>query len=327
MSISSAINDDTEVVEDPQLYFISSYDSKGQLNVCENFLDSKVTLAKFCISTENAPHGYVNMDIDFYKQAGNRIDFGQKASITWAQFVSQQAEENIKYVGNCKTKYSIVTSADPTINPAIDPTSISIITNPTINPSLSYEFTLNPTTMLISDAPQSTVLETNIPSIEKITSNTMIPSMKPSVISTENMFPLTSKLFGNHSFECFTDCPNYPGAYSFLQDKKKDTCYFLLEIYHLCSTFNVAYGLCPILTCAIDCLISDWCYFGAGTVISCPDMTWQGSSYDAIQIQSQCINSLEHSVDNKTDDNNDSIDNNQHPNYSKTKVALLFGNI
>jgi len=99
------------------------------------------------------------------------------------------------------------------------------------------------------------------------------------------------EIYGNHSISCLSDCAGYPGMESLVTDMEA-TCFFLLDVYHLCTTFSVAYGLCETPACAADCTPQEWCYFGGGTVVSCPDLEWFGLTDDAKNIVDQCVVSL-----------------------------------
>jgi len=97
LSISSAIKDDSDDVEDPQVYFFDSNNS-----LCDTSLSVDATLAKICISTTDAPDGYATVDVNFFSQRNYDLNFGQQASMTWSTFVASQDMYNIDDVGYCE---------------------------------------------------------------------------------------------------------------------------------------------------------------------------------------------------------------------------------
>ena len=117
---------------------------------------------------------------------------------------------------------------------------------------------------------------------------------------------------------CFSDCADYPDTVGFASDME-NTCYFLADVYHLCTSYSVAFGYCDIPTCAQDCTAEDWCYFGSGMVVGCPDLEWQGQGDDAADVRNQCMASLAtSSIDTPTTTSN---------NMSPTGQAAIIGKI
>ena len=144
-----------------------------------------------------------------------------------------------------------------------------------------------------------------------ISLQTISSSLSPS--STSNSF------FGDYNYECLKKCSGFPNdEHVFTSDTDKQRCYFLLDVYHLCSSFNVAMGLCPRPKCARACSIDNWCYFGAGTVLSCPDLPWQGNAIDAMNITNDCIDATRAS-------NSEAADNDNKAHFSKSVLAICLG--
>lgn len=178
---------------------------------------------------------------------------------------------------------SQVTTHVPTISPTVGPTITSTVTP-------SPEATQAPTLVPTSDPSAS---PTAAPSAELTAVPSAVPSEGPSAVPSAQPSTQTdyewATVYGNHSVACLADCPGFPGAGTFLNDSF-ETCVFLVDVYHLCTSYSVGYGYCTPPSCAADCSIEDWCYFGSGMVIGCPNGgQWYGGVQDAKDIQAQCV--------------------------------------
>jgi hypothetical protein len=118
-----------------------------------------------------------------------------------------------------------------------------------------------------------------------------VPSARPTTTEEAIEMVLVEK-YANHSISCLSDCSGFPGREIFAEDTES-TCYFLADsVYHLCTSYTIAYGFCAVPACAADCTPEEWCYFGAGMAVSCPDRDWLGQVRDAQDLSAQCQQSL-----------------------------------
>jgi len=309
LSISTAIKDDSDDVEDPQVYF---FDSITKPSVCESKLNIDATLAKICVSRSinSDPDFMFDVDIQLFNQYNYVVGFGQVASILWDDFVQSIDDLNLNFVGNCSIqvplKASLYIHSSSETNhsaPSAHPTMSPITAEPLIAPTVSSSSTSNPTLIKAPHQQQPSAPTFEIASYS--------PSSSPSLKS----------FFGNYDYECLKECSGFPSEHLFASNTGKQRCYFLLDIYHLCSSFNVAVGLCPQPDCASTCSIDNWCYFGAGTVLSCPDLSWQGNTDDAMDIAHDCVDALK-ALNHIAVNNND---NDTH--FSKSILAICLGEL
>jgi hypothetical protein len=173
---------------------------------------------------------------------------------------------------------SVTPTAEPSVNPTAVPSAVptdSASAGPTEEPTFAP--TAEPTTAPSTSSPTVATTDT--------------PTSPPSSAPTESIDTQLAAIYENHRITCLSDCPNYPGAQAFVSNPL-DTCLFLADLYHLCTSYAVGYGYCTPPKCALDCNVEDWCYFGSGLVVGCPDGDeWLGSVQDAVDIQAQCVTS------------------------------------
>lgn len=100
--------------------------------------------------------------------------------------------------------------------------------------------------------------------------------------------PTAMAVFEDVDSSCLSDCLDYEFA------GLNETCSFLEEVYYLCDSYSLAMGYCKVPDCAKDCSADIWCYYGAGTVTSCPAAeAWHGSTASASrEISDQCMVSM-----------------------------------
>jgi len=310
-SISTAIKDrSNNDIENPAIYFFNSVSEQA---LCGSKLNVSTTLAKICVSSSATSqndhhhhHDMFNVDIQLFHQEDYKVGFGQLAAILWDDFVQSVDEFNLNFVGNCSIQVPRMQSSyNNASSDHIIPSSSPSIAEPPIMPSRASS--LSPIEIVTSYSPSSS------PSASlSLSSSSSSPSSSSSALSSKSFF-------GDYDYECLKKCPGFPDEHVFSSDTDKQRCYFLLDIYHLCSSFNVAMGLCPRPKCARACSIDNWCYFGAGTVLSCPDLPWQGNTIDAMNITYDCIDATRAS-------NSDAADNdNNKAHFSKSVLAICLG--
>lgn len=124
------------------------------------------------------------------------------------------------------------------------------------------------------------------------------PTVAPTLLPTA--VPTSATLYHDHDYQCLKDCSNYPGDDLF-GTQPIPTCEFLLNVYYLCDTYALATGACPIPSCASDCSVEDWCYFGAGTSRGCPFKLWQSNDAAVSEVSQSCVSSLTATTDNADD--------------------------
>ena len=192
-------------------------------------------------------------------------------------------------------------TAAPTVSPSHAPTAVPSTPEPSNTP------TAHPTslgtavpTLLPSRAP--TPVNTLLPTVAPTATPTQLPSYAPTALPTESSSVTIAKTFGEHSLHCLEDCLGYPGLDIFATDMY-DSCLFLVSVFDVCTSFSVAYGYCVVQPCAEDCTTVDWCYFAAGTSISCLGGKWQGEGADAQLLATQCVETLTNSDSTNGDEN------------------------
>eukprot|EP01032_Pedospumella_encystans_P012778 gene12778-14757_t len=205
----------------------------------------------------------------------------------------------------------------PTPGPSIDPTVL-----PTVIPSI-------PPSAFPTEAPSvapsvtATAVPTATPSAIMTNPPTNVPVAAPSAQPSQPVAESLLRIYGNTSFSCLSDCAGYPGPEGLVNDMEA-TCYFLLDVFHLCSTYAVAYGLCERPACAADCSMQEWCCFGGGTVVSCPEMLWKGQSTDAMRIVDQCVTSVNATVNGFGDDEDAGGDAQAKGMSAAAKTAMII---
>ena len=96
-----------------------------------------------------------------------------------------------------------------------------------------------------------------------------------------------------------------------------DGCLFMLAaVFNVCSSYSIAHGLCPVLTCAKLCTLEDYCYFGAATATYCPYLPWNDANTNgsiALHIRTQCEASYAYMWDHE-----------MYPSYNTTTKGPLL---
>lgn len=213
---------------------------------------------------------------------------------------------------------NVVPSAVPSTDPSAQPTkvltdaptveeTVAVTATPSVVPSASPSAipsavpSAASSTVSPSVVPTSTAGPTAVPSLVPTVAPTIVLSTAPTVTGTHSLKEESRAVYGNFSLSCLSECPGYPGLQSMVESHDV-ACMFLVDVYHLCSSYSVAYGMCNVPSCAADCTIEEWCYFGGGTVVSCPFMLWQGQTADAMAIADQCVVSVNATVMGLNDD-------------------------
>jgi subtilisin family serine protease len=192
---------------------------------------------------------------------------------------------------------SVLPSAVPSASPSTSPTAPPTVAASSV-PSLAPS---ELPTLVPSAVPsaQPTLVPSAVPSAQPTLMPSGVPSAQPTTTEEAIDMAIIEK-YANHSISCLSDCSGFPGRETFAEDTES-TCYFLADsVFHLCTSYTVAYGFCAMPACAADCTPEEWCYFGAGMAISCPDRDWLGQSQDAQDLSAQCMQSLE--TPNSADD-------------------------
>lgn len=245
---------------------------------------------------------------------------------------------------------SVLPSVSPTTNPSVTPTALPSFAPteaptrvptygptfgelvptpgpsifPTVAPSATPSFApseLPTKTPSVAPSVIATAGPTATPSITPTRAPTDAPVAAPSAQPTPPVAESLLRIYGNTSVSCLSDCVGYPGPESLVNDMEA-TCYFLLDVFHLCSSYAVAYGHCEVPACAQDCSLQEWCYFGGGTVVSCPEMQWMGQSADAMRIVDQCVASVNATV-HGLDDDDDAGSGTRSGISGGAKVAII----
>lgn len=104
-------------------------------------------------------------------------------------------------------------------------------------------------------------------------------------INTQSWIATTD--WEGHDFSCLENCLSQ-NAFS----SAEALCNELLTVgYNFCNSFHIGTGRCVNSPCLTACNSTDWCYFGSGTLYSCPSNQWKKLSNQALTVYSTCINS------------------------------------
>eukprot|EP01034_Spumella_vulgaris_P024397 gene24397-30741_t len=309
--------------EFPQLILLNAFTDALKTSACPHVMNAATTLARFC--TSDSGGDFVNAT--FYSQsAAFQNGFGQ-TPVSWGVFADSQRADSITEIGQCVLYVPLVSTASKSMPTAQPTPSSSSLQVPTSRPSLAEERVEGGENTIDDDfdvrpvnATDDAAVQTSLPSVAP----TQLPTGPP--VQTPTVSPSESRavMFDQHSYFCFSDCMGFVGVGRFGL-YLNETCSFLSSIYDQCDSYSVAYGLCPIVQCAADCQIADWCYFASGWLTACPYETWQGDTLAAVEIATQCTASVTESQKQSASDN--SADSQSDQGLSATARNLIIGTV
>jgi hypothetical protein len=173
-------------------------------------------------------------------------------------------------------------TAVPTSHPTSHPTS-----RPTSHPTSSP-------TSAPSPAPTST--PTAVPTVPLSAPPTPQRSAHPTQIPNP---------FDHMDYSCFQSCAFFPVEDSSVDELDSGrtvsvfesnysffACDFLIQLYDECNSVDIALGNCPVPSCAQNCPVDVWCYFGAGATVNCPNWLPVTCDEQSMDINARCVDVL-----------------------------------